>query len=520
MSNVRNILFIMVDQMRADCLGLAGHPVVRTPNLDWLAGQGTYFPQTYVQTAVCGPSRMCFYTGRYTHAHRSYWNEVPLPIDEATLGTMLAENGIRAVLCGKTHHVPDTPFFRRYGEVMPPLKDAGFEPWEVNEFWGDREPFVKDGSWHNNWMAHLQAKGYNLPFDNPILAAFLVQTPAGYRNGWRFENTRYPTVIRQEDSDTAFMTNRAIEFIQQAGDKPWLLHLSYLKPHWPNVAPAPYHAMYDPADVPAPIRAREELENPHPLLEPFRKERRSLPFDEEKTWREMRATYYGLITEIDANLGRLFDVLKKQGRFEDTMIIFVSDHGEYMGDHWLFEKEFFYESALRVPLIIYDPDERADAQRGQVINHFIESIDIVPTCLETFGLAVPAAVQGRSLVPLLRGISPAGWRDAVFGDWDFRFYNASRELGLAPHQCRAWMIRDARYKYVHFNGLSDMLFDLKADPQELNNLASEPDMKEVLYGYLTRLIDWRQSTEDNSRGAFLEEESGRDGITWVPDNIP
>jgi arylsulfatase A-like enzyme len=461
---------------------------------------------------------MCFYTGRYTHAHRSYWNEVPLPIDEATLGTMLEDNGMRAVLCGKTHHLPDTPFVRQYGGDIKPIKYAGFEPWEVNDFWGSTEPFFKDESLKNNWMAHLKAKGYNLPFDTPELAAFLVQTNEGVRNGWRFENTRYPTVIRQEDSDTAFMTNRAIEFIEQAGTGPWLLHLSYLKPHWPNVAPAPYHAMYDPDDVPAPIRTPAELENPHPLLEPFRTERRSVPFDEEKTWREMRATYYGLITEIDDNLGRLFDFLKKQGRFDDTMVIFVSDHGEYMGDHWLFEKELFYESAIRVPLIIYDPDVRADPYRGQVVNHFVESIDILPTCMEAFGIAVPTPVQGRSLLPFLRNQPPVDWRDAVFGDWDFRFYGARKVLGLASNQCRAWMVRDSRYKYIHFNALPDMLFDLEADPDELQDLIEKPEMKEVIYEYMTRLIDWRQSTEDDSRGTHLDE-GGQNRLAWVPDNI-
>jgi len=517
---VKNILFIMVDQMRADCLSLVGHPLVETPNLDWLAGRGAYFPNTYVQTAVCGPSRMCFYTGRYTHAHRSYWNDVPLPHDEETLGTRLRREGIQAVLCGKTHHVPDYLTQEHHPDIDL-THYAGFEPWEVNEFWGDSDPTLsKEAGTSNHWMHQLQQKGYDLPFDNPMMAAFQVQTPDGTRNGWRFENTRYPTVIRKEDSDTAFLTDRAISFVEQAGEEPWLLHLSYLKPHWPNVAPAPYHAMYDPAGVPPPIRHPAELDDPHPLLEPFRRERRSLPFDNETTWREMRATYYGLITEIDANLGRLFDTLRKQGRFEDTMIIFVSDHGEYMGDHWLFEKELFYESAIRVPLIVFDPDTAADSHRGQVVERFVESVDIVPTCLEAFGMASAPEVQGRSLRPFLHGKTPSGWRDAVFADWDFRFYQIADELGIPAKKCRAWMIRDERYKYIHFNGLPDMLFDLSADPHELRNLADDPNMKEVIYEYLIRLINWRQSSEDNSRGAYLEARLGRDGVSWVPDDIP
>ncbi|MFO7635345.1 MAG: alkaline phosphatase family protein [Caldilinea sp.] len=515
--SVRNILFIMVDQMRADCLGIAGNPLIQTPNLDSLAAKGAYFPNTYVQTAVCGPSRMCFYTGRYTHAHRSYWNDVPLPVDEATLATTLSAGGVRAVLCGKSHHVPDVVFRERHGDALPLMRDAGFEPWEVNEFWGNRQPWGEDDA--NHWMENLRAKGYELPFDCPMLAAFLVDTPDGRKNGWRFENTRYPTVIQQQDSDTAYMTDRAIEFMEQSGDGPWLLHLSFVKPHWPNVAPAPYNSMYDPASLPSPTRAATELAAPHPLLDPFRRERRSIPFDDEKTWREMRATYYGLVSEIDTNLGRLFAYMADKERFADTMIIFVSDHGEYLGDHWLFEKELFYESAIRVPLIIFDPDRRADPWRGQVVEQFVESIDIMPTCLETLGLPIPACVQGRSLLPLLRGCTPSDWRSEVFGDWDFRFYKAAKQLGLAANCCRAWMVRDTRFKYVHFNGLPDLLFDLQADPDELYNLAEDPTMREVLYAYMTKLIDWRQSTEDNSRGAHVEERLGNQTLSWVPDHI-
>ncbi|MFO7320373.1 MAG: alkaline phosphatase family protein [Chloroflexota bacterium] len=510
---MRNVLFIMVDQMRADCMGVAGHPVVRTPHLDWLASRGILFSHAYVQTAVCGPSRMCTYTGRYTHAHRSYWNEVPLPLDEKTIAHYARAAGVRAALCGKTHHTPDTQFIRwleERGFKPDPIDttNAGFEPWEVNEFWGD------------GWMQHLKSQGYDLPFDNPMMAAFLVQTPDGRRmNGWRFEAARYPTVIREEDSDTAFMTRRAMEFIADAGEQPWLLHLSYLKPHWPNVAPAPYHNMYDPADVVPPVRDIGELDNPHPLLEPFRVERRSLPFDDEETWRQMRATYYGLITQIDDHLGRLFRFLEARGRMDDTLIIFMSDHGEYMGDHWLFEKEFFYESAIRIPLIIYDPDPRADDYRGQVVDHFVESIDIVPTCLDALEIPIPAAVQGHSLMPFLRGETPEQWRSAVYGDWDFRFYQASQQLGLEGDQCRAWMVRDRHYKYVHFAGLPDMLFDLRADPDELHNLAGDSEYKEVVEAYKTKLLEWRQRTEDNRRGQELEDRIGRTGVSWVPDEL-
>ena len=322
MNKVRNVLFILVDQMRADCLGAEGKMPLETPNLDWLASKGTRFRKAFVQTPVCGPSRMSLYTGRYTHAHGSYWNDVPLPLDERTLANYAHEAGVRAALCGKTHHTPDVATLERLAKAKVELSaeyvaNAGFEPWEVNEFWGA------------GWIKYLADKGYDLPFDNPMMAAFLVENEKGERlNGWRFKNTRLPTVIGEEDSDTAFMTRRAMEFIVDAGEDPWLLHLSYLKPHWPNVAPAPYHHLYDPRDSPPPIRHLSELEDPHPLLVPFREERRSLPFDREIVWRENRATYFGLIRQIDDHLGRLLEFLKQKNRLDDTLIVFTSDHGE------------------------------------------------------------------------------------------------------------------------------------------------------------------------------------------------
>lgn len=493
MGRIRNVLFIMTDQMRADCLSSAGHPVVRTPNLDRLAERGVRFDRAYAQTPVCGPSRACFLTGRYTHAHRSYWNGVPLPADERTLPDYARAAGLRPALAGKLHHVVDAEFLDRLVDADDPRRRAydlgGYEEWERQEFVGD------------GWLDYLKARGYDLPFHDPRVAPFLVRRPDGTLvNGWSTEAAEFPTVVRAEDSDTAYLTNRAMEFIDDAGETPWLLHLSYVKPHWPNVAPAPYHAMYSPADVPPPVRAAHELADPHPILPPFREERRSVPFDDERVWRQFRATYYGLITQIDDELGRLFDLLERRGRFDDTLIIFTSDHGEYMGDHWLFEKELFYESAARIPLIVYDPSEEADATRGRVESRFAESVDVVPTIIDALGQEIPHFLHGRSLLGPVRGRDVV-WRDAVFGDWDFRFYLTGEQLGLPLDKCRAWMVRDDEFKYVHFNGLPPMLFDLRNDPDELHNVADDPASANVIAERMRRLIEWRQTTEDSSRAA-------------------
>lgn len=530
-----NVLFIMTDQMRADCMSGVGHPVVRTPHLDHLASEGVLFRRAYVQSAVCGPSRMCFYTGRYPHSNRSPWNEVPLPADEKTMGHYFGEAGYRAALCGKTHYTPD-PFGDPGAQPEHGIRRAalaGLETWELNESRGE------------GWLAHLRSKGYG---EDVIADPFAVEIPAdaartghaGHADHAARDHSAYPTRFRREDSDTAFMTDRAMAFMDDAGDSPWFLHLSYFKPHLPIVAPYPYNELYDPADSPAPNRSPEELERPHPFHVPFRIERGGVAYDDEEVWRQRRATYYGLITEIDDHLGRLFGFMKDRGIWEDTLIVFTSDHGEYVGDHWMFEKELFYDEAYNVPFIVRDPRSGADATRGRMMDEFVESLDVLPTCLEVCGLGgadgtggaggadelggpggagepgMPPALQGRSLVPLLRGERPADWRREVFADWDFRFYWTPKKLGISPEKCRGWMVRDGRFKYWHFNGMPDVLFDLERDPGELRNVAGDPRYAEEVRDLRVRLMDWRMSNEDVSRVAWTYARRpgfGRDPFT-------
>lgn len=495
-----NVLFIMTDQMRADCMFCAGHPVVKTPHLDELAGDGVLFRRAYVQSAVCGPSRMCFYTGRYPHANRSPWNEVPLPADEKTIGHYFAEGGYRAVLCGKTHYTPDPlddPSVQP-AEGIRRATLAGLETWELNDGRGE------------GWLAHLRSMGYP---DEVVRDPFSVDTPPDADR----DHAAYPTRFRREDSDTAFMTDRAMAFMADAAGppgspgSPWFLHLSYFKPHLPIVAPYPYNELYDPTDSPAPNRSPEELARPHPFHIPFRIERGGVAYDDEKVWRQRRATYYGLITEIDDHLGRLFRFMKDRGLWENTLIIFTSDHGEYVGDHWMFEKELFYDEAYNVPFIVRDPRPCADGTRGMAMDDFVESLDVLPTCMEVCGLCgpdgpggldTPAVLQGRSLVPLLHGERPGDWRTEVYADWDFRFYWTPKKLGIPPERCRGWMVRDDRFKYWHFNGMPDVLFDLEADPGELRNVAGDPRYAGAVQHLRVRLMDWRMSNEDVSRVAW------------------
>ncbi len=492
-----NILFIMVDQWRADCLGSAGHPMVRTPHLDALAAQGVRCDRAYVQSAVCGPSRMCFLTGRYVHAHRSSWNGVPLPEDERTLDFYFSDAGYRVAGIGKVGYPAD-------GERLPSLEAAGYDRARDRLAYPDFASYERQ---MGGYARFLRAHGYDSA--DPVNDfATTVTTPSGRMlSGWDFRAAPHPLRVSAEHSRPAYQTDLAMRFIKET-KQPWFLHLSYIEPHWPIMAPAPYHMLYNREEVPEPRREPQELE--HPFLEPFRRERRSLPLDTEWVWRNLRATYYGMMSLVDDQLGRLFQFLRTEGLWDQTLIVFTSDHGEYLGDHWLFEKELVYEQAVRVPWIMRVPG--FDAMRGQTIQSFVESVDLVPTLLELCGLPLGHRLQGRSLVPLLRGEVPGDWRPDVVTDWDYRFYGVGEQLGIPPHRRRAWMIRDERFKYVHFLDLPPLLFDLENDPAELCNLARDGAHQDVVARKRLELLEWRMAHEDPSRAEWWYRRKGPAGV--------
>ena len=489
MAKVKNVLFIMCDQLRADHLSCAGHPHLRTPAIDGLAKQGVLFSRAYVQSGVCGPSRMSYYTGRYMTSHGATWNRVPLSLREKTIGDYLQPAGIRVALAGKTHVLPDLDGLQRYGieggSAVAALMRAGrFE--ELDRYDGHSPPGDESG-----YAAYLRSQGYNSddPWSDYVIAA---TGPDGEKaSGWHMRNAGLPARVAEEHSETAYMTREAMRFIDGMDDKPWFLHLSYVKPHWPYMAPAPYHNMYGAKDCLPLNRDKSELEGQHPVLAAYRQHEESVSFGRPDARATVMPTYMGLIRQIDDWLGRLFDHLRKAGRFDDTLIVFTADHGDFLGDHWLGEKEMFYEEALRVPFIVYDPDPAADASRGTVDSRFVEAIDVVPTVLAALGLpAHEHLVEGRSLLPLLRGGKVEAWRDAVFSELDYSFREARLILKRGPRDCRAIMVRTDRWKYVWWQDFRPMLFDLANDPQERSDLGANESYAHIRREMEGRLDGW------------------------------
>ncbi|MCI5112284.1 MAG: alkaline phosphatase family protein [Marivita sp.] len=515
----RNILFIMCDQLRWDYLGCAGHPSIRTPNIDALAARGVRFDRAYVQSPICGPSRMSFYTGRYVRSHGSTWNMVPLKVGERTLGEYLRPLGRRTVLCGKTHMTADIEGMQRLGlskedGIGALLSECGFEVWDRLD--GVHPTGGKVPSHYND---HLAAEGYD--GENPWQdwANSGEDADGNILSGWLMKNAGLPARVRLEDSETNYTTRRAIEFIDSAGNAPWCLHLSYIKPHWPYIAPAPYHDMYSADDVPPAIRDERERADPHPLLAAYQAHRTSKCMSRDEVRQTVIPVYMGLITQIDDQIGELMRHLEAAGRLDDTLIVFTSDHGDYLGDHWLGEKELFHEQSVRIPLIVVDPDPRADATRGQVNSDLVEAIDLVPTFIEAVGGIVPGHIlEGHSLLPLLYGSTE--WpRDASVSEYDFAFREARALLGSDIADCRAVMVFDGRYKLIHVPGHRPMLFDLEADPREFTDLGDYPALAPVRERLGQRLFRWMEqlrtrTTITDDRVDRLTEIEKDEGI-WI-----
>jgi arylsulfatase A-like enzyme len=287
------------------------------------------------------------------------------------------------------------------------------------------------------------------------------------------------------------MTDRAIDFVRAQGTRPWVLHLSYVKPHWPYMAPAPYHAMYG-ADQCLPV-ARSEAEhvNVHPVTAAYRRQEECVSFQRDDCIRTVRPAYQGLISQLDHHLGRLFDALDAAGQLDDTFVVFTADHGDFLGDHWLGEKELFYDTVQKLPFIVVDPRAAADATRGRTEDRFVESVDLVPTVLDLLGLPAPShRLEGRSLLPLLRGEAPADWRDSTYSELDYAYREARLMLGKGVHECRGFSLRDARWRYVYWLGEREQLWDLQADPEQFHDLGAEAATAAVREAMRTRLLDF------------------------------
>ena len=489
-----NILFIMYDQLRFDYLSCSGHPHLDTPNFDRVADMGVRFTQTYVQSPICGASRMCYYTGRYASSHGAQWNGFPLRVGEQTIGDHLRKLGMNSWIIGKTHMTADAEGMARLGLAADSVigarqSECGFDNWVRDDgLWS----YGPDGFYDERrspYNEYLKSKGYDgeNPWADYANAGISDKQIA---SGWMFRNADKPANIREQDSETPWLTGQTIDFIDQA-EGPWMAHVSYIKPHWPYIVPAPYHNMFGSDQVKPAKRHDVEREDPHPVYGAYMGNKVASAFQREDVRDKVIPAYMGLIKQCDDQLGRLLDHLEATGRMQDTMIVLTSDHGDYLGDHWLGEKDLFHEASVKVPLIIYDPRVEAGATRGTTCDALVESIDLAATFVEVAGGSVPDHIlEGRSLMPWLRGEAP-DWRKYVISEYDYSSTPQAAKLGVAPRDARLFMVYDGRYKMMHAEGgMRPMLFDLQEDPDEFHDLSKGSEHNDVIDKLYLDLRNW------------------------------
>lgn len=463
-----NILWICTDQQRYDTIAALGYPGVSTPNLDRLVKEGVAFTHAYCQSPICTPSRAAFLTGQYAATvHVNGNGNAYFPDAPPLVTRLLANTGYTCGLVGKLH------LASAYRRVEPRVDD-GYSYWQYSHAPRD------DWATGHDYAEWVKAQGYRLK----ELAADVRGVPA-------------------ELHQTTWCAEKTIEFIRSKHTGPWLASVNIYDPHPPFNPPQRYREMFDPAAVPSPLfrpsdlaqqerlakidfqsRARtpDELDIKHPIVP------KSPVSGYEITTTEggrdaatLKAAYFAMIKLIDDQVGRILDVLEESGQRENTVVVFMSDHGEMLGDHGLIEKGCrFYEGLVRVPLLWSWPGHFAQGVRSQAL---VELIDVMPTLLELAGEPVPAHVQGRSLLPILTGqADPGAHRDFVRCE----YYNA---LDLPDHSY-ATMLRDGRYKLVvyHGHGLGE-LYDLELDPDEFTNLWDDPEHREVKAALVLKSFD-------------------------------
>jgi len=536
MPKPKNVLFIMFDQLRWDYLSCAGHPHLHTPHIDALAADGVRFTRAYVQSPVCGASRMSFYTGRYVHSHGATWNRVPLKVGERTMGDHLRSSGMDCWLIGKTHMKADDEGMAFLGinpesVIGARVEQCGFDVWERDD---GMRPEGPDGLYDETGAAtyneYLRDKGYRSanPWHDFANSGRDDADPESLASGWFMKNAGKAAAIENDDSETPYMTSRAIEFMKQAGDTPWCLHLSYIKPHWPYIAPAPYNDMYGPEHVIPVARHVREQEEAHPVFQAFMEGRIGKAFSRDEVREAVIPAYMGLIKQCDDQMGRLFQWLKNTGKWDDTLIVLTSDHGDYLGDHWMGEKDLFHEPSVKIPLIIRDPSDNANPTRGTTCDALVEGIDLAPTFVDVAGGEPrPHILEGRSLLPWLHGEAPE-WREYAVSEYDYATNPGVAKLAKDPSSARLFMIADKRWKFMHAEGMRPQLFDMENDPQEYVDLGTDPEHTQVIDMMYRRLGEWgrRLSQRTTKSDAQIVEErtrSAKRGITlgvYDEDDIP
>jgi arylsulfatase A-like enzyme len=491
MREPKNVLFVIIDQLRADCVfgALADH--LDLPNLRAFMNEAVTFKRHYSAVNPCGPSRASLLTGQYAMNHRSVRNGTPLRHDTPSVASEMRKAGYVPMLFGYTDtsqdpraYHPDDPAMHTYEYPM-----VGFHEMLEMRF-----------EMSYPWRSHLLNSGYR--FDS-YEQVYQPVSPTGDA-----PRVNDPAMYRAEDSDTAFLTDRFLATMPAYADQSWFAHLTYIRPHPPMVAPAPYNDMYDPDQIPLPGRlADADAETAiHPFCGPAQASATPARFvvgfpdlePTDKNVQTLRALYFGLATEVDLHIGRVIQFLKDSGQYDDTLMVITADHGEMLGDRHSWGKFSVYDAAYHTPLIIRAPGLSA----GTEVTVPTESIDITPTILDWVGQEIPNSMDGRSLIPFLQGETPHDWRGYSFSELDFSDPETpslwEQALGTGPSDSSLGILRDDRFTLVEFAAdLPPILFDHE-DAGEFANVADQPAYQADLNRLTRKMLRHRMRNMDHT----------------------
>ena len=442
----RNVIFILTDDHRYDAMGfLRPQPFLETPHLDSLARDGVHFQNAFVTTALCSPSRASILTGKYAHQHKIVDNNTAIPRGTQFFPQLLQKAGYSTAFMGKWH---------MGGESDEP--QPGFDKW-----------------------ISFRGQGTYLP----------------NASGLNIDGKRVP----QKGYITDELTDYALDWLStRRKDQPYFLYLSHKAVHSEFIPAERHKGRYANATfVPPKTMTPTSPESGLPMW--ARNQRNSwhgveFPYHSELALGEYYKRYAETLLGVDDSVGRVLDALKQRGELDSTLVVYMGDNGFAFGEHGLIDKRTAYEESIRVPMLARCPEL---AKGGQTVKQVVANLDIMPTVLDAAGANAPSGLPGRSMLPLMRGESPA-WRDTLLYEyyWERNF----------PQTPTMFALRGDRYKYIHYYGIwdSDELYDLSQDPLETTNLIYKPELSAVVRDMNQKLF------------ATLEQTGGM-SITLYPD---
>lgn len=462
-----NVLFIMTDTQRKDDMGAYGNPVIKTPHLDRLANEGTKFEECYSQYPVCMPARATIFTGRYPMAHGVWSNGVPLPAEELTMAHFFARHGYRTGGAGKFHFLPHYPYRKN---PLPLMRDHpepfyGFQEFHLGEDGRSGEQYV----WlKENHPEHADKPDHEIPL---------------------------------ELHNTYWSAQHTIDFIGDCAknNEPFFAFCSFVDPHQGYNPPSPYREMYKEEDMPPPLRKEGELEGGRfaslPKKNPMKRYNERLAYE--------RTQHYGEMTFIDDQVGRIVKKLEALGVRDNTMIVFISDHGDMLGDHWLWWKgSYHYRECSNVPFFINWPGR---VKAGKVVHGFAQQTDVFPTIADLAGLAIPVRVQGKSMKNVVTSDSQDTGYDSVYqvgvatGAYDEDFLGRGKPPagGKNEEATDTYTIRTQDWRCTFYANRPDgELYDQKKDPHEFENKWDDPAYQDVKRELLQKLMNRTAAARD------------------------